>query len=69
MESGQTSEILQRVESDVSLPSPDSPGSFKVPSVMIQYEHHAQEEKDTNEIEYQEPEVKVHDLMYYTDPR
>jgi len=69
VESGQTSEILQRVESDASPLSPDSPASFKVPSVVTQYEHHAQEEKDTNEIEYQEPEGQVHDLMHYTDPR
>ena len=61
-ESDQTKGILQRVESDASSPSPDSSVLFNVSFVVTQYEHHVQEEEDTDDvIEDSEPEGQVQD--------
>ena len=46
VESSQTSEISQQGESDVSSSSPDSSISFRIPSVVTQYEHYVQEVED-----------------------
>ena len=60
MKSDQTKGISQHVESDASPPSPDSFVSFRVPSVVTQYEHHVHEEEDTlDAIEDPEPEGPV----------
>jgi len=45
------------VESNASSPSPDSSVLFRVSSVLTQYEHKVQEEKDTEDfIDDPEPE-------------
>ena len=50
MESDQTREISQWMESDASPPSPDGSISFRVSYVVTQYEHHVQEKKDTKDV-------------------
>jgi len=56
-ESSQTKRILQRVKSDASSPSSDNIVSFRVPTVMTQFEHHVQGEEDIDDvIEDPEPE-------------
>ena len=70
MESGQTSEISQRMESDASPPSPNSSESFRMPSFVIQYEHYVQEVKDTEDvIEDQEPKDQVQDSIVVHKPK
>ena len=69
MESDQTSEISQRVESDASPPSPDSSVSFRVPSVVTQYGHRVQEEDTEDVIEDQEPEGQVQDSIAAHKPK
>jgi len=62
--------ISQLVESDASPPSPDSYVSFRVPSVMIQYEHYVQEEEDTKDvIEDPESEGQVQDSIALHKPK
>ena len=69
-ESGQTSEISQRMESDASPPSLDSFVSFKVSSVVTKYGHHVQEVEDTHDvIEDQEPEGQVKDSIVAHKPK
>ena len=50
MESGQTKGISQWVERDASSPSPDNIVSFRVSSIVTQYEHHVQVEEDTDNV-------------------
>ena len=38
------------VETDASSPSPDSIVSFRMSSVVTQYEHHVQEREDTDDV-------------------
>ena len=58
------------MESDASLPSPDSSVSFRVPSFVTQYEHHVQEEEDTEDVvEDQEPEGQVLDSIAAHKPK
>ena len=60
VENGQIKGTSQRVENDASSPSPDSSVSFRVSSVVTQYRHHVQEEKDIEDlIEDLELEGKV----------
>ena len=58
------------MERDASLPSLDSPVSFRLSSVMTQYEHHVQEEEDIeDEIEDLEPEGQVQDSIAAHKPK
>jgi len=57
VESGQTKGIVQKVESDASSQSPDSNVSFRVSTIVTQYERHVQEEKDTDDV-IEDPELE-----------
>ena len=58
------------MKSDASPPSPGSSVSFRVSSVVTQYEHHAHEEEDTkNVIEDSEPKGQVHDSIGAYKPK
>ena len=58
------------MESNASPSSPDSFVSFRVPSVVTQYEHRVQEEEDTEDVvEDNEPEGQVQDSIATHKPK
>ena len=70
VESGQIKGISQRVESDAFSPSPDNTVSFRVPTVVTQFERHVQEEEDADDvIETSEPEGQVPDSIDAHKPK
>ena len=70
VESGQTKETSQRMESDSSSPSSDSTVSFGVPTVVTQFECHVQKEEVTDDvIEDSEPEGQVPDSIAAHKPK
>ena len=60
VESGQIKKTSQRVENDASSPSPDISVSFRVSSIMTQYEHQVHEEKDIKDILIEDLEPEGH---------
>jgi len=70
VKSGQTKRISQRVESDASPSSPNSSISFRVPSVVTQYEHQVQKERETKDVNKDpEPEGPVQDSIAAHKPK
>ena len=70
VESSKTKGISQCVESDASSPFSDSTASFGMPTVVTQFEHHVQEEEDTDDvIEDPEPEGQVQDSIATQKPK
>jgi len=69
VERGQAKGISQWVERDESSPSSNSTVSFKMSSVVTEYEHHVQEEDIDDVIEDPEPEDKVHDSIATHKPK
>jgi len=70
VERGQTKGIPQWVEKNASSSSPDSTVSFRVLSIVAQYEHHVQEEEDTDDvIENPNVEGQVQDSIAVHSPK
>ena len=63
VECGQTKGISQRVKRDASSPSPDSFVSFRVSSIVTQYTHHVQKEKDTKDLIEDPDQVRFRILL------
>jgi len=70
VESDQTKGMSQRVESDASSPSPNSTVSFGELTIVTQFEHHVQEEDDTDDvIDGPRPEGHVSDSIVAHKPK
>jgi len=70
VESGQTKRISPRVDSDASSLSSDINILLGVPAVVTQFEHHVQEEANTNDvIEDPKPEDQVPDSIAAHKPK